>query len=205
MPDRKASADSRRHESQAPGAANAWSIMTVDAKRDLVFIPTGSASPDYYGGSRPGDNRWANSVVALHAQTGKIAWGFQLVHHDLWDYDTASPPLLALLPHDGQEVPVVIQGNKTGFLYVLNRDAGEPVFPVEERSVPRSDVPGETASPTQPFPLAPEPLAPQHFSLDDVWGPTPADREACREAVGKLRNEGIFTPPSAKGTLAVPG
>jgi len=187
------------------GAANAWSIMTVDVARDLVFVPTGSASPDYYGGLRPGDDKWANSVVALHAKTGKLAWGFQLVHHDLWDYDTAAPPLLATLPHEGKNVPVVIQGNKTGFLYVLDRDTGKPVFPVEERTVPQSDIPGEKASPTQPFPLFPPSLAPQHFSIADAWGPTPADREACRETIGKLRNEGIFTPPSLQGTLAVPG
>ncbi len=187
------------------GAANAWSIMTVDLARDMVFIPTGSASPDYYGGLRPGDDKWANSVVALHARTGKLAWGYQLVHHDLWDYDTAAPPLLATLPREGKTVPVVIQGNKTGFLYVLDRDTGKPVFPVEERAVPQSDIPGEMASPTQPFPLFPPPLAPQHFSMNDAWGPTPADREACKEAIAKLRNEGIFTPPSMQGTLAVPG
>jgi len=187
------------------GAANAWSVMAIDATRDLVFVPTGSASPDYYGGLRPGDNKWADSVVALHARSGRFAWGFQLVHHDLWDYDSAAPPLLATLPHEGKNVPVVIQGNKTGFLYVLNRDTGKPVFPVEERAVPQSDVPGEKASPTQPFPLSPPPLTPQHFSIADAWGPTPADREACKEAVGKLRNEGIFTPPSVQGTLVVPG
>ncbi|WP_446744460.1 pyrroloquinoline quinone-dependent dehydrogenase [Silvibacterium acidisoli] len=187
------------------GAANAWSIMTVDSARDLVFIPTGSASPDYYGGLRPGDNKWANSVVALHARSGTVAWGFQLVHHDLWDYDTAASPLLATLPRDGRNIPVVIQGNKTGFLYVLDRDTGKPVFPVEERAVPPSDVPGEKASPTQPFPLLPPSLVPHHLSVEDAWGPTPADRKACREAVAKLRNEGIFTPPSVQGTLAIPG
>jgi quinoprotein glucose dehydrogenase len=187
------------------GAANAWSIMTVDTVRDLVFVPTGSASPDYYGGLRPGDNKWANSVVALHAKSGQIAWGFQLVHHDLWDYDTAAPPLLATVPRGGKQVPVVIQGNKTGFLYVLNRDTGKPVFPVEERAVPASDVPGETSSPTQPFPLAPPPLTPQHFSLGDAWGPSAADRQACLDGIRKLRNEGIFTPPSEQGALVVPG
>ncbi|HKW56729.1 MAG TPA: pyrroloquinoline quinone-dependent dehydrogenase [Candidatus Acidoferrum sp.] len=187
------------------GAANAWSIITVDPERDLVFVPTGSASPDYYGGLRPGDNKWANSVVALHAKTGKLAWGFQLVHHDLWDYDTASPPLLATLTRGGNKIPVVIQGNKTGLLFVLNRDTGEPIFPVQERAVPKSDVPGEVASPTQPFPVAPPPLVPQRFSMDDVWGPTPADLEACRAVMRKLRNEGIYTPPSLQGTLAVPG
>ncbi len=115
--------------SSMTGAANAWSIMAVDVARDLVFVPTGSASPDYYGGLRPGDDKWANSVVALHARSGKLAWGFQLVHHDLWDYDTASPPLLATLPREGKNVPVVIQGNKTGFLYVLDRDTGKAGFP----------------------------------------------------------------------------
>ncbi len=187
------------------GAANAWSIMSTDPERDLIFVPTGSASPDYYGGLRPGDNKWANSVVALHAKTGEVAWGFQLVHHDLWDFDTASPPLLTTLQHDGKAVPVVIQGNKSGLLYVLNRDTGQPVFPVEERAVPASDVPGEVASPTQPFPLAPPPLSPQKLSADDAWGPTPADKEACRNAILALRNEGIFAPPSLKGTLMVPG
>jgi quinoprotein glucose dehydrogenase len=187
------------------GAANAWSVMAVDQERDLVFVPTGSASPDYYGGLRPGDNKWANSVVALRAKTGEVAWGFQLVHHDLWDYDTASPPLLATLPQNGKKVPVVIQGNKTGFLYVLNRETGTPVFPVEERPVPQSDVPGEVTSPTQPFPVAPPALTPQRLTADDVWGLTPADRETCRQWLAGMRNEGIFTPPTVKGTLAVPG
>ena len=187
------------------GAANAWSIMAVDKERDLVFVPTGSASPDYYGGLRPGDDKWANSVVALDAKTGKVSWGFQLVHHDLWDYDTASPPLLATITHLGARIPVVIQGNKTGFLYILNRDTGKPVFAVEERPVPQSDVPGEKASPTQPIPVAPPPLSPQHMSVEDAWGPTPSDRDACREAIRKLRNEGIFTPPSVQGTLNIPG
>lgn len=187
------------------GGGNAWSIMVVDAQRDLIFVPTGSASPDYYGGLRPGDNKWANSVVALHAKTGELAWGFQLVHHDLWDFDTAAPPLLTTLRHDGKDIPVVIQGNKTGLLYVLNRDTGKPVFPVEERAVPQSDVPGEVTSPTQPFPVAPPPLAAQTLSADVAWGPTPEDREACRKVISSLRNEGIFTPPSLKGTLMVPG
>jgi quinoprotein glucose dehydrogenase len=187
------------------GAANAWSVITVDADRDLVFVPTGSASPDHYGGLRPGDNKWANSVVALHAKTGRLAWGFQLVHHDLWDYDTASPPLLTSLTRAGKTIPVVIQGNKTGLLYVLRRDTGAPVFPVEERPVPQSDVPGEVTSPTQPFPVAPPPLVPQEFSADAVWGPTAEDREWCRTEIGRLRNQGIFTPPSIKGTLSVPG
>src|SRR5439155_22555105 len=122
------------------------------------------------GGLRPGDDKWADSVVALRAKTGEIAWGFQLVHHTLWDYDTASPPLLATLPHNGQKIPVVIQSNKTGFIYVLNRDTGTPVFPVEERPVPQSDVPGEVTSPTQPIPVAPPPVTPQKLSPDDALG-----------------------------------
>ena len=187
------------------GAGNAWSTIVADPERGLVFVPTGSASPDYYGGLRLGDDKWANSVVALRAKTGELVWGFQLVHHDLWDYDSASPPLLTTIVHDGKKIPVVIQGNKTGFLYVLNRDTGVPVFPVEERPVPQSDVPGEVASPTQPFPSAPPALVPQHFSADDAWGITPADREACRVKMQGLRSEGVFTPPSVQGTLTVPG
>ncbi len=187
------------------GAANAWTVMAVDPERDLIFVPTGSASPDYYGGLRPGNDKWANSIVALRAKTGEVAWGFQLVHHDLWDYDTASPPLLTTIRHNGQDVPVVIQGNKTGFLYVLNRDTGALVFPVEERPVPQSDVPGEFTSPTQPFSVGLPTLAPQHLSADDAWGLTDKDREICRNWIAGLRNEGIFTPPSLKGTLAIPG
>ncbi len=187
------------------GAGNAWSVMVVDPERDLVFVPTGSASPDYYGGLRPGDDKWANSVVALRGKTGEFVWGFQLVHHDLWDFDSASPPLLATLQRDGKAVPVVIQGNKTGFLFVLNRDTGVPVFPVEERPVPQTDVPGEVASPTQPFPVVPPAVSPQKFSVDDAWGITPEDRDYCRERLKSLRYEGLFTPPSLRGSLSLPG
>jgi quinoprotein glucose dehydrogenase len=187
------------------GAANAWSIMTVDPERHLVFVPTGSASPDYFGGLRPGDNRWANSVVALRADTGEMAWGFQLVHHDLWDYDTAPPPLLATLRRGVEQRPVVIQGNKTGFIYILHRETGEPASPIEERSVPRSDVAGEPTSPTQPFPLTLPAVTPQRLSADQAWGPTPADRDACRMAISQLRYDGPFTPPSVRGSLLYPG
>lgn len=192
-------------DSSASGAANAWSTMAVDPERHLVYVPTGSASPDYFGGGRPGPNRWADSIVALHAQTGTIAWAFQLVHHDLWDYDSASPPLLATIRRQGRRVPVVVQGNKTGFLYVLNRETGVPVFPIEERAVPASDVPGESASPTQPIPTAPPPLVPQTFTERDVWGATPADRDACLADFRRLRNDGLFTPPSLKGSIVMPG
>jgi len=187
------------------GAANAWSILSVDPVRHLVFIPTGSASPDYYGGLRPGDDKWANSVVALHAATGELAWGFQLVHHDLWDYDSASGPLLATLMQNGRTVSVVVQGNKTGFLYVLNRETGKPVFPVVERPVPKSDVPGETASPTQPFPTQLPAVAPQRLSADEAWGPTEEDRATCRTLMTGLGNDGVFTPPSVSGSLVYPG
>jgi quinoprotein glucose dehydrogenase len=187
------------------GAANAWSMLSVDPVRHLVFIPTGSASPDYFGGLRPGDGKWANSVVALHAATGELAWGFQLVHHDLWDYDTASAPLLATLTRNGRSVPVVVQGNKTGFLYVLNRETGAPVFPIAERPVPKSDLSGETASPTQPFPTQLPAVTPQRLAVDDAWGPTEEDRAACRSLMSGLRNDGVFTPPSVDGTLVYPG
>lgn len=187
------------------GAANAWSIMAVDPARHLVFVPTGSASPDYYGGLRPGDNKWANSIVALHAQTGELAWGFQLVHHDLWDYDCAAPPLLATLRRQGRDIPVVIQGNKTGMLYVLNRETGVPVFPIEERAVPASDVPGEVCSPTQPFPVAPPPLVPHSLAAEAAWAVNDAECAECRNRLRALRNEGIFTPPSLRGSLVIPG
>lgn len=187
------------------GAGNAWSGIVADSERDMVFVPTGSASPDYYGGKRPGDDKWANSIVALRGKTGEFVWGFQLVHHDLWDYDSAAPPLLATLTQDGKPLPVVIIGNKTGFLFVLNRETGAPIFPVEERPVPQSDVPGEATSATQPYPSAPPALVPQTFNVNDAWGISSADREYCKQYMSGLRNEGIFTPPSVKGSLVIPG
>ena len=187
------------------GAGNAWSGIVADPERDLVFVPTGSASPDYYGGKRPGDNKWANSIVALRGKTGEMVWGFQLVHHDLWDYDSAAPPLLATIQHDGKDVPVVIVGNKTGFLYVFNRETGEPIFPITEKPVPQSDVPGEVTSPTQPEPSAPPAIVRQKISAGDAWGITPADRDYCRQQIAKLRNEGIFTPPIARRLAARSG
>ncbi|HVH08953.1 MAG TPA: pyrroloquinoline quinone-dependent dehydrogenase, partial [Gemmatimonadales bacterium] len=187
------------------GAGNAWGTISVDLERGLVFLPTGSASPDYHGYKRPGDNRWANAVVALRAKTGELVWGFQVVHHDLWDYDNASQPVLATLRRRGAATPVVIQGNKSGLVFVLERESGKPVFGVEERAVPPSDAEGEHASPTQPFPVAPPPLVPQHLRPEDAWGPTPEDRTACRKKMEALRSEGVFTPPSVRGTIAFPG
>ncbi|HEV8357436.1 MAG TPA: pyrroloquinoline quinone-dependent dehydrogenase, partial [Gemmatimonadales bacterium] len=186
------------------GAANVWSVIAADTARGLVFLPTSSASPDYFGGERLGENRYANSIVALRAATGKPVWHFQTVHHDLWDYDNASPPALTTVVRNGRRVPVVIQTTKTGMMYVLDRETGVPVFPAEERPVPKSEVPGEEAWPTQPFTAGIPPLSPHRWSADSAWGPTPADQVACREKMGTLRNEGIFTPPSLEGTLVVP-
>jgi quinoprotein glucose dehydrogenase len=186
------------------GAANAWAPLSVDAARDLLFVPTSSPSPDYFGGTRPGDDRHANSVVALRASTGALVWSFQVVHHDLWDYDVPAQPTLAMLRRGGKERPIVIQATKMGHLFVLDRETGVPVFPVEERPVPASDVPGESAWPTQPFPLVPAPFVPQRLRPEDAWGLTPWDRARCRKRLARLRNEGIFTPPSLRGTLVYP-
>src|SRR5215207_7636140 len=186
------------------GAANAWSVIAADPARDMVFAPTGSASPDYFGGERLGDNRYANSIVALRASTGRVVWHFQVVHHDLWDYDVASPPALVTLRKDGREIPVVLQATKTGQLFVLHRETGEPVFPVEERPVPASDIPGEQASPTQPFNTVLPPLSPARLTPDDAFGMGAEDRAACRARIAGLRNEGPFTPPSEKGTVVYP-
>jgi len=180
------------------GAANAWSVFSVDADRDLVFIPTGSASPDFFGGQRPGADLYANSLVALRGSTGKMVWHFQVVHHDLWDYDIPAQPVLA----SWNGTPAVFQATKMGNLFVLDRATGKPLLNVEERSVPASDVAGEVASPTQPFTSNP-PLVPQ--KLDQVWGMNDADRSACRDRLASLRNEGIFTPPSLRGSLVYPG
>jgi quinoprotein glucose dehydrogenase len=185
------------------GAANTWSVIAADPERDLVILPTGGPSPDYYGGERRGANLYANSVVALRASTGTRVWHFQVVHHDLWDYDVPSPPMLISLRRGGREVPAVLQATKTGQLFVLHRETGEPLFPVEERRVPASTVPGEHAWPTQPFSSLPA-LSPLSLSAGDAWGMTPWDRGRCREAMAPLRNEGIFTPPSLEGSLIIP-
>ena len=182
------------------GAGNAWSTLSVDPKADLVYVPTGSAAPDYYGGMRPGDNKWANSVVALQASTGKFVWGFQVVHHDLWDYDVASQPTLFTWK-DG--TPAIVINTKMGHVFVLNRLTGAPLLPVEERPVPQSDVPGEQASPTQPFSTIS--LVPESMPATDAWGPTPEDVAWCKNKIQSLRWDGMFTPPSIKGTLIFPG
>jgi quinoprotein glucose dehydrogenase len=187
-------------EAQA-GGANTWSRIVVDEGSGLAYLPTGSASPDYFGGLRPGDNLYANSLVAVNARTGERVWHFQLVHHDLWDYDTTTPPLL----YPGRDGPAVAVGNKSGHVFLLNRLSGAPLFPIVEMPVPRSDVPGERASPTQPFPTKPASLVPQRVAADDPWGETPADLERCRQTFRTLRNDGVFTPPSLGGSVHVPG
>jgi quinoprotein glucose dehydrogenase len=186
------------------GHANVWAPMSADVKRGLVFLPTSSASPDFFGGLRPGDNRHSNSVVALKAETGELVWAFQTVHHDVWDYDNPAQPTLATIDVDGKSRDVVIQPTKQGFLFVLDRDTGEPVFPVEERPVPQGGVAGEALSPTQPYPTHLPALAPQKISADEAYGFTPWDRDACRKLIAETRNEGLYTPPSEKGTLMFP-
>jgi quinoprotein glucose dehydrogenase len=188
-------------EDAPAGGANTWSRIAVDEELGLVFLPTGSPSPDYYGGLRPGNNSYANSIVALRAATGEVAWHFQTVHHDLWDYDVASPPLL----WPGRKVPALAVGSKSGHVFLFDRRTGAALFPIVERPVPASDVPGEHAAATQPFPTKPASLVPQRVSEQDLWGPTPKDLEACRNLFRSLRNDGIFTPPSLKGSLHVPG
>jgi quinoprotein glucose dehydrogenase len=187
-------------------AANAWAPLSVDTARHLVVVPTGSASPDYYGGERPGDNRWANSVVALDGNTGHFRWGQQLVHHDLWDYDVASQPTLVDLVHDGKHVAAVIQATKTGFLYTFERESGLPLFPIVERPVPQDAVPGEHPSPTQPYPVAPPALTPQGpVTPRDAWGVTWLDTRACRKRIEADRSGGIFQPPSLRESVMRPG
>ncbi len=190
---------------QRTGAANTWSIISTDPERKLIFLPTGSASPDYYGGERPGNNLYADSLVALHADTGKMAWHFQTVHHDLWDYDIAPQPTLFTIRREGKEMPAIAVGSKTGNLFLLNRETGEPIFGVEERPAPASDVPGEKTSSTQPFPILPKPLVPQSLTADNAWGLTEEDRKWCQDMIRSKRAEGIFTPPSVNGSIIFPG
>ena len=188
------------------GAANAWAPLSVDSARGLVFIPTGSASPDFFGGERPGNNLFSNCVVALDAATGAVRWHFQVVHHDLWDYDVASQPTLIDLKRNGRTTPAVVVATKMGFVYVLDRETGKPLFPVEERAAPASTVAGEVTSPTQPWPtLAAFRVHPTAALTEaDVWGPTPEAREQCLTQFRKFRHDGIFTPPSMEGTLMYP-
>jgi quinoprotein glucose dehydrogenase len=186
------------------GAANVWAPMSADEQRGLVFLPTSSASPDFYGAARKGDGGQANSVVAVDAATGKRVWSFQTTHHDVWDYDVAAQPTLGTVAYGGRMTPAVIQGTKQGLVFTLARDTGAPVIPVSERAVPQGGAPGEALSPTQPFPAAPRALAPTTISGKDAFGLTPWDRAACRKAIDRTRHEGLYTPPSTQGTLLYP-
>jgi len=187
------------------GTPNAWSILSSDPVRGLVFVPFGNPSPDYFGGQRNGFDHYGSSVVALDARNGEPIWRFQTVHHDLWDYDVASQPVLINVTKDGRRIPAVAQATKMGHLFLLDRETGEPLYPVEERPVPQTDVPGERTSPTQPFPTFPPPLHPHRLRPEDAFGFTPFDRAACRKRIRGLRNEGIFTPPSLRGSIQYPG
>lgn len=188
----------------ALGTPNVWAPMAVDVARNLLFVPTGNPSPDYFRGDSDLDT-YGSSVVALDLATGDRVWHFQTVHRDLWDFDVPAQPTLFTLRRDGQEIPALVQATKMGMLFVLHRETGEPLFPIEERPVPQVEVPGERLSPTQPFPLKPPPLVRHALTPEEAWGVTPFDRAACRDAIAALRFEGIYTPPTLEGTLMVPG
>ncbi|HEX4648723.1 MAG TPA: pyrroloquinoline quinone-dependent dehydrogenase [Steroidobacteraceae bacterium] len=204
-PSHPAAAEWKPAQAAGTGAANAWGVMTVDEEHGLVLVPTGSASPDFYGGLREGSNRFADSLLALDARSGRLVWHQQLIHHDLWDYDLAAQPVLGDIEVQGVPIPAVIQATKTGMLYVFERTSGRPLFPIIEKAVPPSHVPGEHASPTQPFSTLAA-LTPQGPVLPkDAWGLTFWDRGKCRDLIASLRNEGLFTPPDIRGTLLSPG
>ena len=195
------------------GGANNWGEMSIDEERGIVYIPTGSATADFYGGDRPGQNLFANCLLALDVKTGKRLWHFQTVHHDLWDLDNVSAPQLVTVTHNGKKVDVVAHAGKTGFLYVFNRVTGAPLWPIEERPVEASQVPLEKSWPTQPFPTKPAPFARQSFTEDDVnpWLLTPEEYEALKERVRKAKNGkgpqgGIFNPTVLNGdAISMPG
>ncbi len=187
------------------GGANDWGGMSLDEKRGMVFLATGSPAYDFYGADRIGKNLFGNCVVALDASTGKLKWYYQTIHHDLWDYDLPAPPNLVTIHRDGKTIDAVAQTSKIGFLYVLDRLTGEPLFPVEERPVPASDVPGEQAWPTQPFPIKPRPYAPQYITAADLADFSPASHDSLLRMFKGLRYDGLFTPPSTRGTLNYPG
>jgi len=194
------------HEGISAGHSNVWAPMSADDARGLVFLPTTSPSPDFWGGKRLGNNEHANSVVALRTETGELVWSFQTVHHDVWDYDLPAQPTLARIDTGEGMRDVVIQPTKQGFVFVLDRDTGKPVWPVEERSVPQSAAAeGEQLSPTQPFPTHVPALTPQRFSAADVFKPLPIiGSPSCDAQLALLRNDGLYTPPSTQGTVIYP-
>lgn len=187
------------------GTPNVWSAMSADPGRGLVFVPTGNAAPDYYGGERRGLDRYSSSVVALDAATGALRWHYQTVHHDHWDYDVPAQPTLFRIDGVGGGRPGVAQITKMGHLFLLDRETGVPLYPVEERPVPQGGVAGDVLAPTQPFPTHPAPLHPATLTPDDAWGFTPWDRSRCRALIAGMRSEGIFTPPGLEPTIQFPG
>jgi quinoprotein glucose dehydrogenase len=185
--------------------ANVWSTMSVDVERGLVFLPVGSPAYDFYGGDRKGKNLYGNCVVALDAATGKVRWHFQTTHHDLWDYDLPAQPVLLTVRRDGREVPAVAQVAKTGFIFVLDRLTGEPLFPVEERPVPQSKVPGEATWPTQPVPVKPPSISRHTMTKAELSAVTPESAEDCRKLFEQVAAVGLYTPGGPEPTLQFPG
>lgn len=187
------------------GSANDWAGMALDETRGLVFVPTGSAAFDFYGADRVGDNLFANCLLALKADTGERVWHFQFVRHDLWDRDLPSPPSLVTLTRNGKRVDAVAQTTKSGHVFVFERETGKPLFPIEYRDVPQTDVPGERTSLQQPFPLKPPPFARQRLTEDLITDRTPEARKAVQERLKNVRNEGQFTPLGLNGAVIFPG
>jgi quinoprotein glucose dehydrogenase len=190
--------------SDKTGAANVWTTMSADPARNLVFLPTSSPSPDYYGVNRPFDIPLGDATVAVDATTGEVKWSYQAVRHDLFDYDLPGHPLLVTIRKDGQPREVAIQQTKMGYMFVLDRETGQPIAPVEDRPVPKSTIPGENASPTQPFPTWPATYARTSVTREEIWGVTPLDRAWCRREFDKMRYEGMFTPPGEQEILWLP-
>lgn len=187
------------------GGANAWAGMSLDEERGIVFVPTGSAAFDFYGGNRLGENLFANCVLALNAATGERLWHYQTVHHDLWDRDVPAPPNLVRIKHEGKMVDAVAQVSKSGFIFLLDRETGIPLFPVEERPVKVSDLKGEETWPTQPFPLKPPPFSRQEFTEKDITNISPEAHDYVSEILKKSRTGEQFIPPSEDGTVIFPG
>ena len=186
------------------GTANVWSIISTDPDLNLIYLPTGNASPDYYGGHREGLDYYNSSVVALNADTGEVVWHFKTVYHDVWDYDVPSQPTFYDIEKDGKIIKALAQTTKMGLVFLLNRETGEPIFPIEEREVPQGSLEGENLSKTQPFPTKPAPLNPTYFDPEDAYGFTFWDRGYCKRTTEKLRNEGLYTPPSLEGSIHYP-
>ncbi|MFA6129285.1 MAG: PQQ-binding-like beta-propeller repeat protein [Bacteroidales bacterium] len=187
------------------GAVNSWAGMSLDQERGIVYIPTGSAAFDFWGGNRKGANLFANCILALDAKNGKRIWHFQVIHHDLWDRDLPAPSNLLTVTHNGKKIDAVAQITKSGLVYLLDRETGKPLFPVEERPVPGSDLKGEEAWSTQPFPLSPPPLIPQFFSEDEITNISPKSHDYVSAILAKTRTGRPLIPPSTQGTVIFPG